>query len=104
MFTVKKTYVQTAGKPAGRLNPGLAQHAAAFTEGRWMCSACGMTFQKKGSSGVATPGNGSKACTGRCNTKEAVHLSHCIHTAKTANGIPITFCTACGHVACKNQC
>ncbi len=51
MFTFKKTYVLAAGV----LKLGLALHTAVFTEERCVCSACGVTFEKRGSSGVAMP-------------------------------------------------
>ena len=87
MFAFKETYAQASGK--------LTPHTAVFTKGRQMCSACGMTFKKKGSSGIATCVSGAKACTGRCKIQEAAHSSHSVHTAKTATGMPITFWTEC---------
>ncbi len=90
MFATKKTCVKAAGAP----KVGLAPHATVFTAGRGVCSACGATFTKHGSSGDARQEHqivhrkmqdkGSHSC-------EPLHM-HC----ETVSGAAITFCSLCG--------
>ncbi len=52
-----------------------------FHEGKWMCSACGACFKKRRQDGCALQGRNERACPGKCQIREEIHISHEGHTA-----------------------
>ncbi len=60
---------------------GKLPHTVVYTCGKWMCSACGVSFKTAGRHGVAIVG-GRTSCMGKNSIKEATQNSHCIHTVE----------------------